>query len=89
MFGDLSQREAPKFFVYSSDTSELSTISFENGQKVFSLTNADINLNWNKQKKGESLINNLIVADNFTESSLFSVLTYIISVQFGFIFVLI
>lgn len=73
IFGDLNQR-VPDVYVYSSETSELSTISFDD-QKVFSLTNGGINSNWSKQEKGENMIKNLISTDNFTESALFSVLT--------------
>ena len=73
IFGDLNQ-SVPDVYVYSSETSELSVVSFDD-QKVFSISNGDIYSNWNKQQKGKNLIENLISADNFTESSLFSVLT--------------
>lgn len=73
IFGDLSKK-VPDVYVYSSETSELSNISFDD-QKVFSLANGGINSCWNKQEKGENMIENLISTDNFTESSLFSVLT--------------
>lgn len=74
IFGDLSQK-VPDVYVYSSETSKLSNISFDD-QKVFSLANGGINSNssWNKQEKGENMIENMISTDNFTESSLFSVL---------------
>lgn len=72
IFGNLDQN-VPEVYVYSSETSEISVVSFDD-QKVFSISNGGINSNWNKQQKGKYMIENLIDTNTFNESSLFSVL---------------
>ena len=74
LFGDLNNQGIPEVYVYSSDTSELSKVSFDK-ERVFSLANGDINSNWSKQEKGKEMIKNFIHENDFNESSLFSVLT--------------
>ena len=65
LFGDSN-----KFYFYSSKTTELIKIS----DKIFSLANDGINSNWFKEERGKELISKLDES-NFTESSLFNILT--------------
>ena len=76
LFGDFSDENHLKFYVYSSDTCELSLISNDQKHQIFSLTNGSVDSDWSKEKRGKELIYDSVVCDNnFTENLLFSVLT--------------